>query len=135
VIKAEELAEIRRIEELHTACGERWELEDWIAQQLYDHYKGDLHYYFSGFRFWDAVLIYQSCRSQFSITRIVGDSVIDRTFPVSQFLHTNYGIEELTEVNAELAFSESDFELMAMQMTEEIVSWYDNMTMVLSVFG
>jgi len=129
--KFQDIAEIKRIEAEYSSSAERWELEDWMSQQLFDHYRKDAELNEEMFRFGDAVVMYLPKSLTFNITRILDRNVLEHSVSLQQYLYSHYGIQHVCEIKTDLKFSESDFELMAMQLAEDIVGWYENITLVL----
>lgn len=129
--KLQDLAVIKKIEQEYSSSAERWELEDWMAQQLFDEYKTFEKNEQQMFRFGDAVILYLPRSSTFNVTRIYDQNVLEHAVPVQEYLYRYYGINRVCDVKTDLKFSESDFELMAMQLADDIVSWYENITLVL----
>lgn len=128
----EDLLAIRKIERQYETTAERWELEDWICQQLFDLYHGEVDEGPIIFRFGEAVIMFAPSLNLFNVTRIYMENVIESSISISMFLEENYGIKQFAEAKPSVQFSDTDFELMAIQITEEILSWYENMTLVYS---
>jgi|DEB0MinimDraft_3_1074331.scaffolds.fasta_scaffold07684_3 hypothetical protein len=133
-----EAAAIRRLEAEYTPATERFELEDWIAGQLFDTYH-DIHEGHSIlFRFREAVLLYVPTTELINVTVLVGKNVVEHCVLLSQFLQKNYGVSRLgnkADIEMALMLSEHDFELMAMQIVEDLVTWYDKVSCVKDVLA
>lgn len=131
-----EAAAIRRLEAEYTPATERFELEDWIAEQLFDTYHDVHEGYPALFRFREAVFLYVPTTELINVTMLVGKDVIERCVLLSQFLQQNYGVSKLGNkagIEMALMLSEHDFELMAMQIVEDLVTWYDKVSCVKDV--
>lgn len=127
---------VRSIEAKYSPATEKFELEDWLAQQLFDTYH-NLH---GGepelFRFRDSVLLYAPETELINGTMLIGKDVTEHCVLLSSFLYKNYGVKKLgnkADVEMQLMLSEFDFELMAMQITDDLVTWYENMHLVKEV--
>lgn len=131
--KRAEAAAIRQIEAEYSPATERFELEDWLAVQLFETYH-NLHAGSSElFRFREAVILYVPETELLNITILVDKNVVERCVLLSNFLDKNYGVNKLgnrADVEMELMLSEYDFELMAMQITDDIMEWYDTIDLV-----
>jgi hypothetical protein len=136
VSRQTEAAAIRRLEAEYSPATERFELEDWISQQLFETYHGICEGESMTFRFREAVLIYVSSPELINVTRIINKTVTEHCVLLSKFFQKNYGVKKLAnkaDIEMALMLTEWDFELMAMQITEDLMSWYDNMSLVQSV--
>ena len=127
---------VRRIEAEYSPATEKFELEDWLAQQLY----GTYHNLHEGehelFKFRDAVLMYFPETELVNATMLVGNNVTEHCVLLSGFLYKNYGIRKLTnkaDIEMQLMLSEHDFELMSLQITNDLIAWYENMRLVKEV--
>lgn len=127
---------VRSIEAKYSPATEKFELEDWLAQQLFDTYH-NLHEDESElFRFRDSVLLYAPETELINATMLIGKDVTEHCILLSSFLYKNYGVKKLgnkADIEMQLMLSEYDFELMAMQITDDIVTWYENMHLVKEV--
>ncbi len=129
-----EVAAIRRLEAEYCPSTERFELEDWLAGKLYDTYHDlvcegipDL------FRFREAVILYVEENELINVTRLVDKKVVEHCLLLSDFLKKNYGVKKLgnrADVEMELMLSEYDFDLMAMQIVDDLMEWYETMDLV-----
>lgn len=131
--RREEAAAIKRLEAEYCPATERFELEDWVAQQLFDTYHSIHDDEPCFFKFREAVLIYFPTSEIINATRLIDKNVTEHCTLLSAFLYKNYGVRRLgnkAEVEMELMLSEYDFELMAMQIVEDLIAWYDNMSLV-----
>lgn len=133
-----EAAAIRRLEAEYSPATERFELEDWLAQQLFETYH-DVH---EGspelFKFRESVILYVPTTELINATRLVKSSVTEHCVLLSGFLHRNYGVKKLSnkaDIEKQLKLSEYDFELMALQITEDLLMWYENMSLVNDVLS
>jgi hypothetical protein len=131
-----EAAAIRRLESEYSPATEFYELEEWLGHQLYDTYH-NLH---GGepelFRFREAVLLYVPTTELINATRLVYKDVTEHCVILSGFLYKNYGIRNLgnrADVEMQLMLSEHDFDLMALQIASDLIAWYDNVSLMLSV--
>lgn len=127
-----EAAAIKRLEAEYSPATERFELEDWVAQQLFDTYHNLTENQSALFRFREAVIIYVPTTELFNITRLVDKNITEHCILLSNFLHKNYGVHKLSnkaEVEMALMLSEHDFELMSMQIVTDMLHWYDLMTL------
>ncbi len=127
-----EAAAIKRLEAEYSPATERFELEDWVAQQLFDTYHNLTENQSALFRFREAVIIYVPTTELFNITRLVDKNITEHCILLSNFLHKNYGVRKLSnkaEVEMALMLSEHDFELMSMQIVTDMLHWYDLMTL------
>jgi hypothetical protein len=127
-----EAAAIKRLEAEYSPATERFELEDWVAQQLFDTYHNLTESQSALFRFREAVIIYVPTTELFNITRLVDKNITEHCILLSSFLHKNYGVRKLSnkaEVEMALMLSEHDFELMSMQIVTDMLHWYDLMTL------
>lgn len=132
-----EAAAIRRLEAEYCPSTERFELEDWLAGQLFDTYHNLLR---EGepnlFRFHEAVILYVRDSELINVTRVIDKDVVERCLLLSDFLKKNYGVKKLgdrADVEMELMLSEYDFDLMAMQIVDDLMEWYEQMDLVNSV--
>lgn len=129
-----EAAAIRKLEAEYCPSTERFELEDWLAGQLFDTYHniprdGEPNL----FRFREAVLIYVEETELLNTTMIIGKEVVEHCVLLSSFLEKNYGVTKLgnrADVEMELMLSEYDFELMAVQIVNDLMEWYETMDLV-----
>jgi len=132
--KRAEVAVIRRLEAEYCPFTERFELEDWLASKLYDTYHNLLHDEDPDlFRFREAAILYVKENELINITRLVDKKVVEHCVLLSNFLKKNYGVKRLgnrADVEMELMLSESDFELMAMQIVDDLMEWYETMDVV-----
>lgn len=131
-----EAASIRRLEAEYCPATEQFELEDWLAQQLFETY----HNIHEGtpelFKFREAVLLYVPTTELINATRVIGQDVMEHCILLSSFLYKNYGVKKLgnnAEIEMQLMLSEYDFELMAMQITSDLTAWYETMSLVKEV--
>lgn len=131
-----EAASIRRLEAEYCPATEQFELEDWLAQQLFETY----HNIHEGtpelFKFREAVLLYVPTTELINATRVIGQDVTEHCILLSSFLYKNYGVKKLgnnAEIEMQLMLSEYDFELMAMQITSDLTAWYETMSLVKEV--
>jgi hypothetical protein len=122
---------VRRIEADYSPATEKYELEDWLAQQLFDTY----HNLYEGeselFRFREAVLVYAPQTELINSTRLIENNVTEHCILLSGFLYKNYGVKKLNhkaDVEMQLMLMEHDFELMAVQITDEIIAWYETVS-------
>jgi len=122
---------VRRIEAEYSPATEKFELEDWLAQQLFDTY----HNLYGGeseiFRFREAVLLYAPQTELINATRLVESDVTEHCILLSSFLYKNYGVKRLdhkADVEMHLMLTEHDFELMAIQITDELIAWYETVS-------
>lgn len=133
-----EAAAVRRLEAEYCPSTESFELEDWLAQQLFETY----HNIHEGspeiFKFREAVILYAPSTELINATRLLGSDLTEHCILLSGFLYKNYGVKKLgnkAEVEMELMLSEYDFELMALQITNDLVAWYENMSLVKNVLN
>jgi hypothetical protein len=129
---------VRRIEAEYSPATEKFELEDWLAQQLFDTY----HNLYEGkpelFRFREAVLLYAPQTELINATRLIENDVTEHCILLSGFLYKNYGVKKLNDkadVEMQLMLSEHDFELMAVQITDEISAWYETVSSMKEVLS
>ena len=129
---------VRRIEAEYSPATEKFELEDWLAQQLYDTY----HNLYKGepelFRFREAVLLYAPQAELINATRLVEEDITEHCILLSSFLYKNYGVKKLNDkadVEMQLMLSEHDFELMAVQITDELITWYETVSCMQEVMS
>jgi hypothetical protein len=122
---------VRKIEAEYSPATEKFELEDWLAQQLFDTY----HNLYEGspeiFRFREAVLLYAPQTELINATRLIESDVTEHCILLSGFLYKNYGVKKLNhkaDVEMQLMLTEHDFELMAIQITDEIIAWYETVS-------
>ena len=122
---------VRRIEAEYSPATKKFELEDWLAQQLFDTY----HNLYEGdpelFRYREAVLLYVPQTELINATRLIESDVTEHCVLLSGFLYKNYGIKKLNhkaDIEMQLMLTEHDFELMAMQITDEITAWYETVS-------
>lgn len=137
--KRAEVAVIRRLEAEYCPFTERFELEDWLASKLYDTYHNLLHEKYPDlFRFREAAILYVKENELINITRLVDKKVVEYCVLLSNFLKNNYGVKRLgnrADVEMELMLSESDFELMAMQIVDDLMEWYETIDLVSCVLN
>lgn len=129
-----EAAAIRRLEAEYCPSTERFELEDWLAGQLFDTYHNLIPQGESSlFRFRNAAIVYVEETELLNVTRVIDKKVVEHCILLHNFLKKNYGVNKLgnrAEVEMELMLSEYDFELMAMQIVNELMEWYERMDLV-----
>lgn len=132
--KRVEAAAIKKLEAEYCPSTERFELEDWLAGQLFDTYHNILR---EGkpnlFRFRKAAIVYIEETELLNVTRIIEKDVVEHCILLSSFMKKNYGVNKLgnkADVEMELMLSEYDFELMAIQITNELMEWYEKMDLV-----
>lgn len=126
--KQADAATIRRIECEYSPVFERHELEDWIAQELYDVYH-KLSFEPYTLRFRQAFMIFFPERGIINATRLVEENVTEHSVLLSSFLYKNYGVLTLNDssiIDMALMLCESDFEFIASQVADELLCWYDN---------
>lgn len=136
--KRAEAAAVRRLEAEYCPSTERFELEDWLANQLFETY----HNVHEGgpelFKFREAVILYIPSTEIINATRLLGSNVTEHCVLLSSFLYKNYGVKKLSnkaDIEMQLMLSEFDFELMALQITNDLVAWYENMSLVKDVLS
>lgn len=128
---------LRRIEAEYSPATENFELEDWLAQQLFETY----HEITDGnepqlFRFREAAIVYFPDTELINATMLINKNITEHCILLSGFLYTNYGVKKLqnkADAEAQLMLSEYDFELMSVQITNDLIAWYDNMHLVKEV--
>lgn len=134
--KQSEAAVIRRLEAEYSPCNERFELEDWIAEQLFNTYNDIEDAESVLFRFREAVFIFVRSNEIFNATRLVGGKAVDYSILLSGFLNRNYGVSKLannTDIEKTLILTEFDFELMSMQIVDDFIFWYEEVSLVKQV--
>jgi hypothetical protein len=127
---------VKKIEAEYAPATEKFELEDWLAQQLFETYHNLCEDESQLFRFRDSVVLYAPETELINATMLVGKNVTEHCILLSSFLYKNYGVKKLgnkADVEMQLMLSEHDFELMAMQITDDLTAWYDNMHLVKKV--
>ena len=129
---------VRRIEAEYSPATEKFELEDWLAQQLFDTY----HNLYEGvpelFRFREAALFYVPQTELINATRMIENDVTEHCILLSGFLYKNYGVKRLNhkaDVEMQLMLTEHDFELMAIQITDDIIAWYETVSSMKEVMS
>lgn len=132
--KRVEAAAIKKLEAEYCPSTERFELEDWIAGQLFDTYH-NLTYtgQSSLFRFRKAAIVYIEKTELLNATRVIGKEVVEHCISISSFMKKNYGVSKLgnrADVEMELMLSEYDFELISVQIVSELMEWYERMDLV-----
>jgi len=136
VSKQSEAAAIRRLEAEYSPRNERFELEDWIAEQLFNTYNDIEETESILFRFREAVFIYVRSNEIFNATRLVNNKAVDYSILLSGFLHRNYGVSKLAnnkDIEKSLILTELDFELMSMQIVDDFIYWYEEVSLVKEV--
>ena len=131
-----EPAAIRRLESEYSSTTELFELEEWVAQQLYNTYHNMHDGESELFRFREAVLLYVPTTELINATRLVYKDVTEHCVILSGFIYKNYGVKKLGNragVEMQLMLSEHDFDLMAIQIASDLIAWYDNVSLMLSV--
>ncbi len=132
--KQVEAAAIKKLEAEYCPSTERFDLEDWLAGQLFDTYHSLLRIGQSNlFRFRRAAVVYVEETELLNVTMIIGKDVVEKCILLSNFMKKNYGVNKLgnrADVEMELMLSEYDFELMAVQIVDELMEWYENMDLV-----
>lgn len=127
---------VRKIEAEYLPATEKYELEDWLAQQLFETYHNICEYEPQLFRFRDSVILYMPETELINATMLIGKDVTEHCILLSNFLYKNYGVKKLdnkADIEMQLMLSEHDFELMAVQITDDLIAWYDNMHLVKEV--
>jgi hypothetical protein len=127
---------VRKIEAEYSPATEKFELEDWLAEQLFTTYHNICEDEPQLFRYRDAVLLYAPETELINATMLVGKDITEHCILLSSFLYKNYGVKKLgnkADIEMQLMLSEYDFELMAMQITDDLIAWYDNMRLVKEV--
>lgn len=122
---------VRRIEAKYSPATEKFELEDWLAQQLYDTYHNLYESESELFRFREAALLYVPQTELINTTRLTDNDITEHCILLSGFLYKNYGVKKLNnkaDVEMQLMLTEYDFELMAIQITDEISAWYETVS-------
>jgi hypothetical protein len=133
-----EAAAIRKLEAEYSPATERFELEDWLAQQLFETYHNINEGNAELFKFREAVILYVPSTELINATRLIGSDITEHCVLLSGFLYKNYGVKKLgnkADVEMELMLSEFDFELMALQIADDLIAWYDNMSLVNDVLS
>ena len=131
-----EAAAIRRLEAEYSPATEKFELDNWVAEQLYDTYHNLHNDKTSLFKFKEAVLIYVPTTELINVTRFIDKDVTEHCTLLSEFLYKNYGVKKLgnkADIEMALMLSELDFKLIALQISKDLITWYDNMTLVKDV--
>ena len=134
--KRTEAATIRRLEAEYSPATERFELEDWLAQQLFETYHNINEGTTELFKFREAVILYIPSTELINTTRLIDNNVTEHCILLSGFLYKNYGVKKLgnkADIEMQLMLSEFDFELMSLQITNDLIAWYDNMSLVSEV--
>lgn len=122
---------VRKIEAEYFPATAKFELEDWLAQQLFDTYHNLYEDEAELFRFREAVLLYSPQTELINVTRMIDEDVTEHCILLSGFLYKNYGVKKLgnkSEVEMQLMLAEHDFELMSVQITDEITAWYETIS-------
>jgi hypothetical protein len=129
---------VRRIEAEYSPATEKFELEDWLAQQLFDTYHNLYENEPEIFRFREAVLLYAPQTELINATRLIESDVTEHCILLSGFLYKNYGVKKLNhkaDVEMQLMLTEHDFELMAIQITDELTAWYETVSSMKEVMA
>ena len=129
---------VRRIEAEYSPATEKFELEDWLAQQLFDTYHNLYENEPEIFRFREAVLLYAPQTELINATRLIENDVTEHCILLSGFLYKNYGVKKLNhkaDVEMQLMLVEHDFELMAIQITDELTAWYETVSSMKEVMA
>ena len=136
--KRAEAAAVRRLEAEYCPSTESFELDEWLANQLFETY----HNIHEGspelFKFREAVILYIPSTEIINATRLLGSNVTEHCVLLSSFLYKNYGVKKLSnkaDIEMQLMLSECDFELMALQITNDLLAWYENMSLVKDVLS
>lgn len=134
-----EAAAIRKLEAEYSPATERFELEDWLAQQLFDTYHNVNEENSELFKFRESVIVYVPSTELINATRLIDNNVTEHCILLSEFLYKNYGVKKLgnkADIEMQLMLSEADFELMSLQITNKLIVWYENMSLMNEVlFG
>jgi hypothetical protein len=133
-----EAAAVRRLEAEYCPSTERFELEDWLAQQLFDTYHNVHEGVPELFKFREAAILYVPSTELINATRLIGSDITEHCLLLSVFLFKNYGVKKLTnkaDIEMQLMLSEYDFELMSVQIANDLVAWYENMSLVKDVLS
>jgi hypothetical protein len=136
--KRAEAAAVRRLEAEYCPSTERFELEDWLAHQLFETYHNIHDGSSELLRFREAVILFVPSSELINATRLLGSNVTEHCILLSSFLYKNYGVKKLSnkaDIEMQLMLSEYDFELMALQITNDLVAWYENMSLVKDVLS
>jgi hypothetical protein len=131
-----EAAVIRRLEDEYSPATKKFELDDWVAQQLYDTYHNLHNDKTTLFKFKEAVLIYVPTSELINVTRFIDKDVTEHCILLSEFLYKNYGVKKLgnkADIEMTLMLSGLDFKIIAVQISKDLITWYDSMTLVKDV--
>lgn len=134
--RQEDIKTVKRIEAEYSPATEKFELEDWLAQQLADTYHGVSDSESQLFRFRESVLLYAPETELINATILVGGHVSEHCILLSSFLYSNYGVKKLStsdKSKRQLLLATHDFELMSMQITDDLIAWYETMSLAKSV--
>lgn len=129
-----EVETIRRLETRYAPITTHGELDEWLAAQLLKSYH-DIHDQEPAvFRFREAVILYVPDSELINATRLVGKNITEHCLLVERFMYNNYGIRRLNYkgAGAPIQLVADDFELMGMQLANELIAWYQNTSLASS---
>lgn len=123
-------SEINRVIAEYCSVNSNLDLELWIKKLLIslyknEEYKDELEH---TFRYRDTFLVYVKNLNCLNLTKVQGDSsVYEVTLHLSEFFEKWYGLKKsLNEIRELIRLTESDFELLAIQITQVIEEWNED---------
>ena len=117
---------IRNLETKYGGNTTRFELEEWLRDQLLDTYlevnnqdKTD-----NSFKFEDTFIVFLPKQQLINLTRLDDEGkVLECSISFKSFMLENYGISSMQDARTSIELTTFDFELIAMQITDSISEW------------
>lgn len=126
-----EVETIRHLEARYAPVTTHGELDDWLAAQIMKSYHNLHNEEPVVFRFREAVILYIPESELINATRLVGKDITEHCLLVERFMYNNYGIRRLNYrgVGCPIQLALEDFELIGMQLANELIAWYQNISL------
>ncbi len=130
MIQSEDVLSIKNLLQEYAPQTMRYELEEWVATKLFDTYHDNEDPHNDSIRFNDTVIKYLPGKGYFNIIKPIEDSITEFSLSVNMMLSTYYGADSLKTARKSLSLMEADFELLAMQLTDEFFNFESNINLV-----
>jgi hypothetical protein len=117
---------IRHLETKYGGNTTRFELEEWLRDQLLDTYLevNEHDELDNNFKFEDIVIVFLPQQQLINLTRLDDEGkALECSISIKSFMLENYGISSLKDARTSIELTTFDFELIAMQITDSISEW------------
>lgn len=117
---------IRNLETKYGANTTRFELEEWLRDQLLDAYLevNNQDKIDNNFKFEDTFIVFLPKQQLINLTRLDDEGkVLECSISFKSFMLENYGISSMQDARTSIELTTFDFELIAMQIADSISEW------------